>query len=204
VNGSHSIDGSTRYSYQLYGSLDFITTTFSHELVEAMTDPDGEGWQVDPRDDSDWHEIADVCGNRSAMVNGVAVAAYYSTSTQACVVPQPDPPPPPPPPPPQLPDGEHQISTGIFSHHNGIQFIWIIGGIFEGKNWAMQTQYAIQRMEKGGLRFFTMETGERAEVKIGHSVVASFLTTTADDTKLNNLDVIVEKNPIRFDYILWV
>jgi hypothetical protein len=203
INGAHSIDGSTRYSWQLYGSLDFITTTFSHELVEAMTDPDGDGWQVDPRDDSNWNEIADVCGNTSARINGVAAAAYFSTSNKACVVPQPNPPPPPPPPPPKLPDGEHQISTGIFESHNGIQFIGIIGGTFDGKPWAMPTQYAIHRVEQGGLRFFTMNDGKRAEVKVGNTLVASFLTTAADNTKLNNLDVIVENNPLRSDYVLW-
>ena len=203
INGAHSIDGTTRYSWQLYGSLDSITTTFSHELVEAMTDPDGEGWQVDPRDDSNWNEICDVCGNQSARINGVSAAAYFSTSKRACVVPLPDPPPPPPPPPPMLPDGEYRISTGIFEYHNGIRFIGIVGGEFEGKTWALQTQYAITRVKGGGLRFYTLEGGERANVTVGNTLVASFLTTVADDTTLNNLDQIVDKNPLQSDYVLW-
>jgi hypothetical protein len=67
----------------------------------------------------------------------------------------------------------------------------------------MPTQYAIHRVEQGGLRFFTMNDGKRAEVKVGNTLVALFLTTAADNTKLNNLDVIVENNPLRSDYILW-
>lgn len=67
----------------------------------------------------------------------------------------------------------------------------------------MPTQYAIHRVEKGGLRFFTMNDGKRAEVKVGNSLVASFLTTAADDTKLNNLDVIVKNNPLHSDYVFW-
>jgi hypothetical protein len=102
-----------------------------------------------------------------------------------------------------LPDGEHQITTGLFESHNGIQFIGVIGGVFDGKPWAMPTQHAIDRVEHGALRFFTTDNGKRAEVKVGNSRVASFLTTVSDDTKLNNLDVIVAHNPLRSDYTLW-
>src|SRR5262249_1175640 len=31
------------------GAMDDITTVFSHEYAEAVTDPDGTAWQVDPR-----------------------------------------------------------------------------------------------------------------------------------------------------------
>jgi hypothetical protein len=48
-----------------------------------------------------------------------------------------------------------------------------------------------------------MNDGKRAEVKVGNSLVASFLTTAADDTKLNNLDVIVKNNPLHSDYVFW-
>ena len=67
-NGEHSNDGSTYYSYQRFGPLDFITQVFTHELVEALTDPDGGGWQVDPRDDSNWNEIADICKNHGCRL----------------------------------------------------------------------------------------------------------------------------------------
>ena len=203
INGAHSIDGSTRYSWQLYGSLDYITTTFTHELVEAMTDPDGDGWQVDPRDGTDWNEIADVCNNASMRVNGVAVAAYFSRSYKACVVPQPDPPPPPPPPPPTLPNGEHQITGATFHYHNGIAYIGVVGGTWNGKPWAMAIEEAIVRVKNGSLSFYTLEDGKKARVLIGNSLLFDFLTTSPDGTKENNLDVIAQKHPLKTTD-LWV
>jgi hypothetical protein len=35
------------------GTIDSLTTIFSHELVEACTDPEGDGVQVNPRNDTD-------------------------------------------------------------------------------------------------------------------------------------------------------
>lgn len=68
------------------GNRDSISSTFSHELVETLTDPAGDGWQVEPRSDSDWHEIGDVC-NSSYRLNGVVVQSYWSNSDNACIVP---------------------------------------------------------------------------------------------------------------------
>jgi hypothetical protein len=203
ARGAHTYEGSMYYSWQRYADLDNLTRTFSHELVEAMTDPDGGGWQVDPRDGPDgWNEIADVCKNSFARVNGVAVSAYFSRSLGACVVPQPDPPPPPP---PALPDGEYQISCCLFESHNSIPFIAIVGGTIGGQPWWMETQHAIKRMQQGGLTFFTLADGKRAEVLIGHSLAFPFLTTAADNTLNNNLDVIANNNPCQIpaDFILW-
>jgi hypothetical protein len=45
--------------------------------VEALTDPEGDGWQVEPTDDTDWHEIADVCSSHYRL-NGVLVSSYWS------------------------------------------------------------------------------------------------------------------------------
>jgi hypothetical protein len=191
ASGAHSNDGDTFYSWQLYGTLDYITSTFSHELVEAMTDPDGNGWQVDPRSDSNWNEICDVCNNVTQRVNGVLCAAYYSTSYQGCVVPQPDPPPPPP---PTLPNGTYQITCANFRSHNGIEYVGVIGGNFNGKPWTMVTDNAIARVQRGELSFFTEVGNQRATVVIGHSLVASFLTTSADATVENNLDYMARNN----------
>jgi hypothetical protein len=52
------------------GTRQFISSTFSHELVEALTDPDGGGWQIEPRSRFNWNEICDVC-NGVADLNGV-------------------------------------------------------------------------------------------------------------------------------------
>jgi len=205
VSGAHSNDGSTYYSWQLYGSLDAITTTFSHELVEAMTDPDGNGWQVDPRDsgpNSSWHEIADICKGTSKRVNGVLVASYFSTSFNACVVPRPDPPPPPP---PTLPNGDYQVSCAVFEYHNGTPYIGIIGGVWNGQSWAMLTDHAIQRIQQGELTFYTQVGEQRANVEIGHSLVHAFLTTVADDSVENNLDYIAKNSRCQIggNLVLW-
>jgi hypothetical protein len=68
------------------GTLDSLTPIFSHELVEACTDPEGDGIQVNPRNDSDWNEIGDVCCS-NARVNGVLVQSYWSDQDLACIVP---------------------------------------------------------------------------------------------------------------------
>src|SRR5581483_2986831 len=41
------------------GSLHSATYILSHEVVETMTDPHGNAWQVDPRSSSAWNEISD-------------------------------------------------------------------------------------------------------------------------------------------------
>lgn len=68
------------------GTLDGLTETFSHELVEAVSDPLGDAWQVDPRNSQPWHELCDVCQS-VADLNGVSVVSYYSASDRACVIP---------------------------------------------------------------------------------------------------------------------
>ena len=67
------------------GTRDFISHFFSHELVEALTDPDGSGWQVEPRNDSDWNEVCDVCKS-TFNLNGVEVASYWSNQDNSCIV----------------------------------------------------------------------------------------------------------------------
>jgi hypothetical protein len=69
------------------GTLDSMTTIFSHELVEACTDPDGSGFQVTPLDPNNWREIGDVCEGNSDTLNGVRVQSYWSQSDKGCVIP---------------------------------------------------------------------------------------------------------------------
>jgi len=66
--------------------LDLITSVFSHELAESVSDPDGDGTQVNPRNSSNWNEICDVCCS-SYRLNGVLVQSYWSDRDQACIVP---------------------------------------------------------------------------------------------------------------------
>jgi ASPM-SPD-2-Hydin domain-containing protein len=68
------------------GTLDSLTSIFSHELVEACTDPEGDAVQVNPRNDSSWHEICDVCCS-TARVNDVLVQSYWSDRDLACIIP---------------------------------------------------------------------------------------------------------------------
>jgi len=74
------------------GTLDSVTTIFSHELVEACTNPKGDGFQLNApghcvANPFNWCEIGDICEGNTGVVNGVVVQAYWSTSDNACVVP---------------------------------------------------------------------------------------------------------------------
>ena len=102
VNGEHSFAINVSYSFPVDvdidkvfyawvmndGTLADITIIFSHELVEACSDPDGNGIQVLPLTPNSWHEIGDVCEGISNMVNGVWVQAYWSQSDGACITPE--------------------------------------------------------------------------------------------------------------------
>jgi len=131
-------------------------------------------------------------------------AAYYSTSVGACVVPRPDPPPPPP---PKLPDGEYQIECAVFAYYKGSRYIWVIGGTVNGKPWLMHLDQAVHRVQNGELRFYTLVNGKKADVGVGRSYTNHlFLTTSPDQTKANNLDVIAETNECSLpaDGVYWV
>ena len=96
VNGEHTNSGGVYYSFQNFGSLDFATRVFTHELVEALTDSNGGGWQVEPRSAWNWND------RRHLQERPRTSTAWHARPTTptafgACVVPQPDPPPPPPP-----------------------------------------------------------------------------------------------------------
>jgi hypothetical protein len=74
------------------GTLDSVTTIFSHELVEACTNPHGDGYQLDaPGQCSaspiNWCEIGDVCEGIRDTVNGVVVQEYWSARDSACIAP---------------------------------------------------------------------------------------------------------------------
>lgn len=72
------------------GGLDSITSIFSHELAEAVTDPEGNAYTFTSEGDpgySGWIEVGDVCQAYGGRLNGVAVQAYWSQAAQACVIP---------------------------------------------------------------------------------------------------------------------
>lgn len=70
------------------GSLAVTTRVMSHELVESVTDPEGNaitGLAGSCRGDG-WCEIADVCKDTST-VNGATVTTYWSQRARACIAP---------------------------------------------------------------------------------------------------------------------
>jgi hypothetical protein len=76
------------------GTLEFVTTVLSHELVESCTDPNlgtitikGGAGSPCPNTDGKNCEISDVCSSTS-VVCGVQVQSYWSVKDSACVVPK--------------------------------------------------------------------------------------------------------------------
>jgi hypothetical protein len=72
------------------GSIDSISDTFSHELAEAVTDPEGSAFTFTSEGDPGypgWIEIGDVCQSYNARLNGVMVQAYWSQRDRACIIP---------------------------------------------------------------------------------------------------------------------
>jgi hypothetical protein len=62
-------------------AIDAMTTTSSHELCEALTDPvPGSGWY----DDSNG-EIGDICAWKTKQLGGYTVQLEWSNSKDACV-----------------------------------------------------------------------------------------------------------------------
>jgi hypothetical protein len=97
LSGEH---GSTRWTdsttkrrfrpyvaWVLNRTLDGMTATLSHELAETITDPEGDGYQLNPANPTNWNEIADICKS-VAYLDGVAVQSYWSQNDGACVIPQ--------------------------------------------------------------------------------------------------------------------
>lgn len=70
------------------GTLDYVTTVFSHELVESCTDPEGTAVTGAPGScsGSGWCEIGDVCIT-SQSLDGVEVQSYWSQRDRACIIP---------------------------------------------------------------------------------------------------------------------
>lgn len=78
-----SDDDPKHYAWILHGTLDFITDTFSHELVEILSDPN-----IDAFHDGS-QEIGDIepCHSTHGTVNGVLVQSYWSNRDNGCTLP---------------------------------------------------------------------------------------------------------------------
>ena len=167
-----------------FGSLDFMTLRFSHELVEFCSDPGGDGWQVEPRNDDNWNEIVDVCKGANGRLDDVAVQAYYSMQQGVCVIPKN---PLPPPPPPRLPNGRYRV-TCIQKENRG-RFILAIGGdLPDGTHWRMLEDIAFPRVENGELSFFISEGGLTDDLVIEVSFFGfKYFKTRGDAATVDNL-----------------
>jgi hypothetical protein len=80
----------TYYAWLLNdGTIDGMSTIFSHELVEACSDAEGNAILGDSAScyGGGWCEIGDVCQGNTGVSNGVTVQAYWSQRDGACVIP---------------------------------------------------------------------------------------------------------------------
>jgi hypothetical protein len=71
------------------GTLDYITTILSHELVESATDPEGTAFTgiAGTCSGGGWCEIGDICEATTGDLYGVQVQSYWSNNDNACTVP---------------------------------------------------------------------------------------------------------------------
>jgi Ca2+-binding RTX toxin-like protein len=64
-----------------FGGLNSVTNTLSHEVIEAMTDPNGDATQVYPLYPNKLDEVADNEAQQySAFINGYQVQSFWSNS----------------------------------------------------------------------------------------------------------------------------
>jgi Protein of unknown function (DUF3892) len=183
--GEHSFatdqyGGRWPFAYVSYGTLAQMTYAFTHELIETLTDPYGDGWQVNPRNSTSWHEICDVCAS-SGTVNGVTVTSYWSQQANACIIPSP-----PPPPPPPLAAGDYDIDcVRKLPDSSGSPYIAYVGGPGNGQGrWLLPESEVVKMISANEATFYTSVDDVRADV----IVEKWYLSTVADDFSPNNLD----------------
>ncbi|MGH8860363.1 MAG: hypothetical protein ACRDVG_03860 [Jatrophihabitantaceae bacterium] len=154
------------------GTRDTVSSTFSHELVEAVTDPDGEGWQIDPSSDFNWNEICDVCAS-AYRLNGVLVSSYWSQSMNACVVPD---------------QSFTRFQVTWIWRPDHIE--WLGGVDQDGNAWQLPRQAVMDRI-RGGYPFFVHGATTGADALVGiyyldatHPYLATYGDGRADDNLL--------------------
>src|ERR1700722_2666803 len=169
AGGAHSYywdagDPSIQFAWIDYAAqLSNITFVFTHEMVEAMTDPHGDAMQVNPRNPTNWNEICDVCCS-SGVYNGVVVSSYFSESVGACMLPSP--PVPVLPPDDYLIDSVHKVyETEHTAGRERLQFIESVSGpgTTNGR-WKMEEADVVNIINSGQATFYTMVDGRRANV----------------------------------------
>jgi hypothetical protein len=91
INNFITISERTRFAWVTNdGTLSTVTQIFSHELVEAVTDPEGTaivGVTGTCSFSGSWCEIGDICSTNDT-VDGVSVQTYWSDEDGACIAPK--------------------------------------------------------------------------------------------------------------------
>ncbi|GLH72695.1 hypothetical protein GETHLI_11970 [Geothrix limicola] len=176
------INDRSHLAWVAFGSRAFISSVFSHEVVEALSDPEGNGIQVNPTNSSNWNEIGDVCQS-TGIVNGVTVQSYWSQSDKACVIPV------------NIPL-TMQI-TFIHKNPRNDMFhpIRNVGGMNLTQNipFRMTQQECIASIDRGNKFFVVGADGTRADVRVfihfppWHRQGIRYIATVEDNSKADNL-----------------
>lgn len=172
----------THTAFVMFASRAAISSIFSHELVEALSEPEGDAVQVDPRNSSSWNEIADICFS-TGIVNGVTVQAYWSQADKACIIPI-----------------EQQLEMEITCIHKSPRNdpyhpIQKVGGINRTTNkpFLMTQQECIRSIDRGNHFFVKNPQGGTVDVHVYiHFPPWSpkgmrYIATVPDNTKADNL-----------------
>ncbi len=176
------INDRSHMAWVAFGSKAFISSVFSHEVVEALTDPEGDGIQVNPTNANNWNEIGDVCTS-TGLVNGVTVQSYWSQIDKACVIPA------------NIPLSM-QITCIHKNPRNDIAHpIRSVGGINRTENvpFRMSQLECIESIDRGNSFFVVGADGSRAEVKVfihfppWNRRGIRYIATVEDNSKADNL-----------------
>ena len=176
------INDRSHIAWVAFGNRAFISSVFSHEVVEALTDPEGDGVQVNPTNPTNWNEIGDVCAT-TGLVNGVTVQSYWSQSDQACVIP-----------------ANLKLEMQITCIHKNPRFdpyhpIREVGGINRTQNipFRMTQAQCIQSIDRGNHFFVAGPNGREVDVRVHvHFPPWSlqgirYIATDPDNTRADNL-----------------
>lgn len=176
------INDRSHFAWVAFGSRANISSVFSHELVEALTDPEGDGIQVNPTNATNWNEIGDVCSSRGT-VNGVTVQSYWSQIDQACVIPA------------DIPLDMQITCIHKAPRNDAFHPIREVGGINHTQNTSFRMTQAdcIRSIDRGNHFYVIGPDGSRAEVKVfihfpPWSLQGTrYIATVADSSHVDNL-----------------
>jgi hypothetical protein len=181
-----------------YGARSHISSTFSHELVETITDPGGDALQVNPTDRFNWHEIGDVCESCTGLLDGVVVESYWSEAHKSCIIPY------------TAPVTSRQVTCIRKRKRNDARhpIRWVAGiDIPSGQPFEMLTGDVMRRIASGHRFFVGAPNGQIADIKVfvhfppWQPTGSRYLATVADDSLSDNLLSLPECAPGPLDRV---